>query len=103
MKAIVSYNAEEYGISLPAAVVEVKDVNTSRSNHYYQSTLADGTADFRNTIVRFRVWADLKAYEAGKRPLVEGEKFVNFNSDHHDAISGMAIGVAFPDAEILEE
>lgn len=103
MIAIAAYDAQEYGISLPEAVIEVKDVNTSRLNNYYQATNPDGSTDFRNTIVRFRVWVDLAAFEAGKRPIVEGEKFVNFSENQHNEISNMALVSAFPDAQIVVE
>lgn len=103
MIAIASYNAEDYGINLPEAVIEVRDVQTSKLNNYYQSTNPDGSPDLRNTIVRFRVWVDQAAFQAGKRPIVEGEKFVNLSPSQHNEIANMALAAAFPDSEIISE
>lgn len=101
MIAITPYEATDYGISLPEAAIEVKEINTSTVNSYYQGTKEDGTPEYRNTIVRFRVWVDIDAYRLGKRPIVEGERFVNLAESQQKELSNVALSALFEQAEIV--
>lgn len=103
MIAITEYTVEQFGITLPNACIEIREVNTAQDN-YYHTTDENGNGVMRNTIVRYKVWADHAAYLAGasgeKQPITEGVKYVDFTPANKDAVDNIALNIAFPESTI---
>lgn len=99
MIAITSYEVTELGLTLPAACIEVKEVNSAKES-YYQSTGQSGDPIMKNTIVRYRVWVSESAYNGGKKHVAEGQREINFSASNQDTVNNIALNLAFPESTI---
>lgn len=93
MIAITEYEFKNYGFSLPAACIEVSEVQTSKDPRYY-----DGTTSNKNTLVRINVWASENAKTDGMQPLEMSEKFIDIDQVMTNDIHNTALLALFPNA-----
>lgn len=100
MVAITPYTIDSFGIELPAACIEVKEVNVQKDKIYYAGNDETGAPIYRNTIVRFKVWANQAAYDSNKQPIAEGERFVDFAENEIMNTHNSALNIAFPEGII---
>ncbi len=104
MTTISEYNVEQMGIILPAACIEITEVNSNSQEIYHNYNMTPGTtpasepAVMKNTIVRFKVWADEQAYIDKKTPVTQGEKMIKLNTSQVKSIATMAMALAFPES-----
>lgn len=99
MIAITEFHVAQFGLTLPAACVEIKEVNTSKDQSYYEDTV-EGEPVMKNTIVRFKVWTSESAFLEGKSPITEGERKIKFTPANQDSIHNIALDLAFPESTI---
>jgi hypothetical protein len=93
MIAITEYHFKNYGFTLPAACIQVTEVQTSKEPRYY-----DGTTSAKNTLVRIHVWASENAKTEGMQPIEMIEKYIDLSLEMTNDIHNTALLVLFPDA-----
>ena len=98
MIAITSISIPHFGLELPEACVEVKDLNTAKEK-YYQAVEGE-TPVMKNTIVNCKVWTNEQAYLDGKQPITEIQRIVDLPESIQNENFNNALDAAFPEAII---
>jgi hypothetical protein len=99
MIAITEYHVEEFGITLPAACIEITEVNSSKTQSFYQE-VEGGKGVHRNSLIRYKIWVDEQAYQAGKKHLAIESKFIDLSAGDLTSIHNIALNLAFTESTI---
>ena len=94
MIAITEYHFKNYGFTLPAACIEVSEVQSTKNQQYYDNE----SQSSRNTLVRIRVWASENAKTEGMQALEMTDRFIDLDPVMTNDIHNTALLVLFPDA-----
>lgn len=94
MIAITEYTFKNYGFTLPAACIEVSEVQSTKQKQYFDHD----TQTQKNTLVRLKIWASETAKKDGMQPLEQIDKFIDLDSTMTNEIHNTALLVLFPDA-----
>lgn len=99
MIAITSYTFESFGLSLPAAVVEIEEITNRKESSFYVNDPEEGSVQ-KNTLARIRVYADQSAYDSGKSPIERTEKYLDLQEIEITNLHGDALTILFPEGTI---
>lgn len=96
MYTVTPFTIEKFGLSLPAAVVEVEEVVSREDPNIFDQD--DQNMPYKNATVRCKVFTDLDSYNGGRQPLDSFTKVILFEQADRDVIHGAALNVLFPPA-----
>lgn len=94
MIVIKEYHFSNFGFTLPAACVEVSEVQSTKQQQYYDND----SQTSKNTLVRIKVWASETAKIDGLQPLEQIDRFIDLDSEMTNDIHNTALLALFPDA-----